>query len=219
MYPFVTHTWNAIKGACPHDCSYCYCKRWGKQPPIHFDEKELKTDLGEGNFIFVGSSCDMWAESIPHAWISAVLLLCRRFPKNKYLFQSKNPVRFGEFYEQWPNSVVLGTTLESDIEYPQIYGNAPRILKRYCEMMDIPGEQETMITIEPILDFNLRQFADMIYVLDPKWVNIGADSKGHNLPEPPPEKIQVLIDELKTFTEVKIKKNLRRILQTPEDEI
>ena len=24
MYPFVTHTWNAIKGICFHDCPYCY---------------------------------------------------------------------------------------------------------------------------------------------------------------------------------------------------
>ena len=50
MYEFITHTWNTIKGECPHGCSYCYMKRWGKQQPVHFDEKELKTDLGIGNF-------------------------------------------------------------------------------------------------------------------------------------------------------------------------
>jgi hypothetical protein len=32
-------------------------KRWGEQRPLHLDESELYTDLGEGNFIFVGSSC------------------------------------------------------------------------------------------------------------------------------------------------------------------
>ena len=41
MYPWVTHTWNVIKGKCPHDCSYCYMKRF-PQPELHFDEKELK---------------------------------------------------------------------------------------------------------------------------------------------------------------------------------
>ncbi|HEA67556.1 MAG TPA: hypothetical protein ENI07_12145, partial [Desulfobacterales bacterium] len=64
MYGFVTHTLNTVKGKCPHDCSYCYMKRWGPQPELHFDESELKTDLykyGENQFIFVGSSCDMWA--------------------------------------------------------------------------------------------------------------------------------------------------------------
>jgi len=69
MYEFVTHTWNAIKGECPHDCSYCYMKRWGKLNPIRLDTREFKTDLGEGNFIFVGSSCDMFADSIPYEWI------------------------------------------------------------------------------------------------------------------------------------------------------
>ena len=23
MYPWITHTWNPIKGKCPHDCTYC----------------------------------------------------------------------------------------------------------------------------------------------------------------------------------------------------
>ena len=51
MYDFITHTWNTIKGECPHECSYCYMSRWGKQPPLHFDEKELKTDLWSRLFL------------------------------------------------------------------------------------------------------------------------------------------------------------------------
>lgn len=62
MYDFITHSFNTIKGQCYHDCSYCYMKRWGNLRPARFDEKELNTDLGSGNFIFVGSSCDMWSE-------------------------------------------------------------------------------------------------------------------------------------------------------------
>ena len=93
MYPFVSHTWNTVKGKCPHNCSYCYMKRFGKQSDLHFDEKELKTDLGEGNFIFVGSSCDMWADAIPGLWIKATLEHCRQF-QNKYLFCFKIIIRF-----------------------------------------------------------------------------------------------------------------------------
>ena len=48
MYDFVTHTWNTVKGLCPHGCSYCYMKRWGTQNPVRFDAKELRTDLGKG---------------------------------------------------------------------------------------------------------------------------------------------------------------------------
>ncbi len=72
MYPWVSHTWNPIKGKCPHDCLYCFMKSY-PQPELHFDEKELKTNLGSGNFIFVGSSCDMWARIVPIDWILATL--------------------------------------------------------------------------------------------------------------------------------------------------
>jgi protein gp37 len=47
-------------------------KRWGEQKPIHLDEREMKTDLGSGNFIFVGSSCDMFAEDVPQDWIEKI---------------------------------------------------------------------------------------------------------------------------------------------------
>ena len=213
MYPFVTHTWNVIKGKCPHDCSYCYMKQF-KQNPIRFDKKEMKTDLGEGNFIFVGSSCDMWAWNINLDWIGHILDHCYKFDKNKYLFQSKNPERFRKFYGYFPDQTIFGTTLESNREYRAIYRGAPRIMQRCAAISMIGGREdgeEVMVTIEPILDFDMKEFVDMIYDIEPTWVNIGADSKGHNLPEPPAEKILALIEELKTFTNVRIKRNLRRI--------
>ena len=91
MYDFVTHTWNTVKGKCYHDCSYCYMKKWGKLNDVRFDEKELKTDLGKDNFIFVGSGCDMFAESIPDEWIKKTLKHCGLYEDNQYLFQTKNP--------------------------------------------------------------------------------------------------------------------------------
>ena len=93
MYDFVTHTWNTVKGKCPHDCSYCYMKRWKNQKKIRFDSKELETDLGKGNFIFVGSSCDLFAHDILYEWIIKTMEHLKRFD-NKYLFQSKNPEYF-----------------------------------------------------------------------------------------------------------------------------
>ena len=46
MYPFVTHTWNAIKGIWFHDCPYCYMKKFDGLLPIRFDPKELEVNLG-----------------------------------------------------------------------------------------------------------------------------------------------------------------------------
>lgn len=70
-----------------------------------------------------------------------------------------------------------------------------------------------MITIEPIMDFNLVPFIEMLRNIMPEWVNIGADSQGHDLREPPAGKIKELIAELERFTEVKIKSNLKRLLK------
>lgn len=99
MYPFVTHTWNPIRGRCPYDCIYCYMKVY-PQAEFRFVEKELKSNLGKGNFIFVGSSADMWASVVPSDWLFKVLVHCRGF-NNKYLFQSKNPSDFAFTHSQW----------------------------------------------------------------------------------------------------------------------
>lgn len=207
MYDFVTHTWNTIKGACPHDCSYCYMKRWGKLKPPRLDENEFKTDLGKGNFIFIGSSCDMYAEAIPVEWIIKTLEHCNKFD-NHYLFQSKNSARFNK-YQLSENSVIC-TTIETNRWYPKIMNNSPHPIDRSKEMTGL--SIETYLTIEPIMDFDIVQLVELVKKCNPKQVNIGADSGNNKLPEPEPGKILALIDKLEIFTTVKQKKNLKRLL-------
>ena len=209
MYEFVTHTWNTIKGECPHDCSYCYMKRWGKLNPVRFDEKELKTNLGSGNFIFVGSSNDMFADDIPFEWIEKTLKYCSEFD-NKYLFQTKNPKRLLNF--KLPNSVIC-TTIESDMFYSEIMANSPKPYERakYMEMLSDCGF-ETFVTIEPIMDFNYNLMIDLIKQCNPKQVNIGADTGKNGLPEPSKEKLANLIEGIQKFTIIHNKSNLKRLL-------
>lgn len=211
MYPFVTHTWNVIKGICPHDCKYCYMKVY-KQKPLHFDEKELKIDLGENNFIFVGSSCDMFAKEISNEWIKKVLEKCKNYEGNTYLFQSKNPNRFLEFQNQFPKNTILGTTLETN--YINNYlSKAPLTTSRANAMIKLIKKFKLMITIEPLVEFNLIPFVEMIREIKPEWVNLGADSKGSKLREPSKVEIETLIRELEKFTDVKLKDNLKRLMK------
>lgn len=219
MYNFITHTWNTIKGECPHGCSYCYMKRWGKQPPLHFDEKELKTDLGKGNFIFVGSSCDMFACDIPHKWIRRTLDHCWQFNENKFFFQTKDPFGLQVFLRDFSpkylkTHVSVCTTLETNIYHYEIMNDCPDPRDRVSDFRFI-DECDKYITIEPIMDFDLKEFVEMIKICNPIQVNIGADSspKRNNLPEPPKEKILELIAELEKFTKVVQKKNLKRLLK------
>lgn len=213
MYEFVTHTWNTIKGKCYHDCSYCYMKKWGTQKPIRLDEKELKTDLGEHNYIFVGSSCDMFANDVNDEWIIKTLRHCAKFPENKYLFQSKNPSRmvmFKEFLK--PLNPVICTTIESNRFYPEIMQNSPSIDDRIFGMRRL-SEFDLFVTIEPVLDFDFIKLSKIIKLIGPKQINIGADSGGHNLPEPSFKKIKQLSIELSRFTKIENKKNLARLIK------
>ena len=207
MYPWVTHTWNPIKGKCFHDCSYCYMKRFKRpQPPVRIDEKELKTDLGSGNKIFVGSSCDMWASDIPENWIEKIMEKCLAHD-NTYVFQTKNPDRYREVFEDSIISLrdrfLLGVTIETNRYYSDYMGKAPYPCDRLFPLH--------FVSVEPIMDFDMDILVDGMRYINPEFVSIGADSKGHKLPEPEPGKIKDLIAGLSKFTEVKLKPNLKRI--------
>jgi len=210
MYDFVTHTWNTVKGKCPHDCTYCYMKRWGSLREVRFDRRELKTDLGEGNFIFVGSSCDIFAEGIPREWTGDTLRYCRNFP-SYYLFQSKDPLRMGSFSELRRLGAVLCTTIETNRWYPDIMRNSPKPEDR-ADGMGLLSEYSRFVTIEPIIDFDLVPLVELIKRCEPKQVNIGADSGHNGLPEPSADKVLALIEELEKFTTIARKTNLGRLL-------
>lgn len=207
MYPWVTHTWNPIKGKCPHDCIYCYMKAY-KQPELHLDEKELKTDLGQGNIIFVGSSCDMWAKEVSSNWKYKVLQHCEKYLTNRYLFQTKNPSGFGGW--QFPPNTILGITLESNRAIMDI-SKAPLPLARVVAFATL--NYPKMVSIEPILDFDLDLLVSEISMIAPEFVSIGADSQRHHLSEPSGGKIRELIDALQGITIVKQKDNLKRLLK------
>ena len=210
MYTWVTHTWNTIKGKCPHDCQYCYMHKWGQQKPVRFDKSEMNTDLGVGNIIFVGSSCDMFASQIPDKWIIDTLNYCESFVGNEYLFQSKNPAGFKDFAIYLLKSSRLCTTIETNRYYKQM-GDTPDPFSRAEDMHDLT-EWRRYVTIEPIMDFDLEEMVNIIRWCNPVQVNIGADSGGNGLPEPSPEKVRQLIDALKEFTVIDQKINLNRLL-------
>lgn len=216
MYSWVNFTWNTVKGACPHDCKYCFVKRWGNLKPVRLDEKELRTKLGEGNFIFVGSSCDMWANDIPLEWILKTIEHCMEYDSNRYLFQSKNPARFAYMgIYGWLRrnlASTLCTTIETNRWYPDIMRNSPRPEER-ADAMERLDSFAKYVTIEPIMDFDLLPMAELIKRCNPIQVNIGADSGRNGLPEPSRQKVEALIQELQKFTKIHHKSNLDRLFK------
>jgi DNA repair photolyase len=186
----------------------------GIQEPLHLVAKEMNTNLGYGNFIFVGSSCDMFADDIPDEWIMPVIEYAHSF-KNRYLFQTKNPTRFASpLFGLSANKDTLCTTIETNFFIPEIMKGSPPPEHRSIAMEKASDMGfRTMISIEPIIDFNLWKLLFFIERARPEQVNIGADTGNHRLPEPTSDKILELITRLKTFTHVVEKKNLRRLLK------
>lgn len=211
MYGFITHTWNPIKG-CEHDCTYCYVTKmyggsYDMKPRIALEE--LNTDLGSGNFIFVGSTTDMFGDFIPSNWIQRVMAHCRSYPGNRYLFQTKNPERFIELGQDLPPSAVVGTTLETNRHVNGI-SKAPSPEKRYQSMVTF-NKFPKMISIEPIMDMDFGKLVEWIQEINPVFVSIGADSQGSGLKEPSKDLIKNLVRSLRKCTEVILKDNLKRL--------
>jgi DNA repair photolyase len=222
MYPWVTHTHSHLGGECPHHCSYCYVDnpRFGRAKryvgEVRIIPEELEVNYGSDRTIFIEHTGDLFASAIPATFIMAVLQHCWRYPDNIYVFQTKNPAGYIEFIAYFPVPSMLGTTIETNRSIAGISA-APNPALRYKAMMGLNEllmgvVNKVFITVEPILDFDVDILGSWIVDIRPDFVNIGADSKGHGLPEPSKEKVLALIQYLSEHgIEVRQKRNLDRL--------
>jgi DNA repair photolyase len=221
MYEWVSGTKNPLAGECPHGCTYCSTHALKKRyaacqtkysGPIRLEEKVLSVSPGKHKKLFIVGQNDLFAKEVPAEFISRILAWCRT-AENTYLFQTKNPARYFEFKNEFPVDTILCTTIETNRSYPQM-GKTPHTLDRAMIMNELVHEGfKSYVTIEPIMDFDLYDLSYLIETALPTQVNIGADSKGHKLPEPSKKKLIVLIEDLKQFTVIDRKTNLERLLR------
>jgi hypothetical protein len=210
-------TQNPLAGKCLHGCSYCSTNSFyypvlkekysGK---LRLDYNALSKNLGKNNTWFICAQNDLFAEGVPKNYIEEILNYCGKFD-NIYLFQTKNPDGFIHWLNYFPKKTILCITIETNRSYPQM-GNTPSTQRRAIDFSQITGFKK-QITVEPIFRFDLIEMVNLIKQCNPESINLGADSKRHNLPEPTKEKIFALIDELKKFTVIDQKRNLQRLLR------
>jgi hypothetical protein len=185
-------------------------KRFNAEPlPPRLDERELKTNLGSGNTIFVCSSIDLFAFNIDSLDRDKVLKRALLFAENTYLWHTKNPWLAVRTLQE-RNNFILCVTMETNRVYRDAMGYCLDPFERAEDISFYRGRK--MIAIEPVMDFDTAQFAGLIRKCNPEQVNIGADSGHNGLPEPPKEKLLALITELEKFTTVVKKKNLERLV-------
>jgi len=222
MYDWVTHVWNCIIGECPHKCVYCYVKkgRFMKDHPIYkgpqrFNPKDENINLGTGRTIFVAHTNDLFTAD--QYEVIKVLKKCIENSQNTYVFQTKDPLQAMKKYSCFlPSNCIFGTTIESDIHYCDLSNT----VSPYCRFEGIKQAKregfKTFITIEPIMRFtDIFQFGNKIIEARPDFVNIGADSKKCNLPEPTWDEVSKLIAWIRSRgVIVKEKSNLERLRRT-----
>jgi len=238
MFPFVTRTWNPLGGACMHRCVYCWaralCKqrnyeKYTGQPRII--EKEMKRKFKHDDFVFVQDMTDLFAENVPYELIEKVLMRISEFPDTVFLLLTKNPRKYLSFVNEnkIPKNVMLGVTLETnlmkmrtppfyEVEYSK-FSKAPLPPFRILDMYRVCRKttNKIFVSIEPVFDFRMKTFLQVIKKIKPWAVAVGYDNYDHMLPEPSLKKTLRLIKELEKFTTVYRKTIKKAWWELPKD--
>lgn len=217
MFEDVSETWNPVTG-CLHSCAYCWARRLasrlskaldkykdGFEPRIH--DREFSRGF-EGGLVFVCDMGDLFGSWVPREWIVRVLVHIGKYPDTSFLLLTKNPSRYREFLDIMPRNAVLGATIETNRDdLATKYSNAPPPSERYMAMRGLEWGAK-VVSVEPIMDFDLEVFVGWIREIRPRTVYVGYDNYNSMLPEPPLVKTLQLVERVSGFARV-VRKTMR----------
>lgn len=210
-----------------HTCEKCYTF----SPHAHPERLDKKFKPGET--IFVCSMGDISFASFKQ--FNQILEVTGFYPETTFYIQSKNPAYFNEYIERYSSdiggNIVFGTTIESNYHHFASIASVRRISKapspaeRKDAMLSLnhhkylnnklkiichKEEPSKYVTVEPVLKCNVSILTEWIKQIAPEFVYVGYlnplwKAKKLQLPEPPLEDTEQLIEELSKFTEVRPK--------------
>lgn len=224
MYQLSAKQWNPFAG-CKHNCTYCkssfqaQIKRYAKKHcqecyefkphshPERLDQSLPRTKFMQ--FIFTCSNGDI--AFCPTPYLKQITNRIRNESNKTFLIQSKNPKTFNRIV--FPPNVILGTTIETNRDdlYKGI-AKAPSPSQRYADFKAVKHPLK-MVTIEPVIDFDMDVMLRWVKDINPCMVWLGYDSKNNHLPEPALEKVKQLHWELSKAGFVVMLKTVREARQ------
>lgn len=182
---------------CINNCVYCYATEiknkhpeWDKyKGPYRLEASALK-EYPDGSIIFLQDMGEMGDLLIPVEVTKSILSYIAAHPHVTYLLVVKCTnfyLRFIEDLKRLPN-IIYGVTIETNNFIPARISKAPSPMSRFIDMRLLRRrhpEARIMVSVEPIMDFNLDSFATHIISLKPELVCIGFDNHPGNHPEVP----------------------------------
>ncbi len=208
MYKLSVNQWNPFAG-CKHNCLYCrnsfqrQIKRWARKNCSgwyefipHTHPERLNQSLPNTKymqFIFTCSSGDI-ACCDDARYLERIIDRIRQERNKTFLIQSKDPETFNRI--TFPKNVILGTTLETNRDdlYEGV-SQAPKPSQRYEDFLKIRHSLK-MVTIEPVIEFDMDGMVSWIENINPCMVWLGYDSGKNRLPEPELKKVKELYWQL-----------------------
>lgn len=226
MYRLSVEQWNPWVG-CKHDCSYCrpsfqaQLKRRKNQCQDCYDfvphghptrlESHRFPRTGFMQFIFTCSSGDV--AFCPKSYLQRIVEVIRQHRDRTFLLQTKCPAALARV--EFPSNVVLGVTLETNRDaLAQAVSKAPPPSARVRALADHPHATK-MVTVEPVMDFDLDVMTEWIEQIAPSMVWLGYDSKNSGLTEPDLAKVMQLHWELGRRGYVVVLKTIREGRRNP----
>ena len=212
LYPFKyedTKSWNPFVG-CGFDCTYCYLQDvlpWQGRTQhcelckanIPHEHPERLNRIKNAKVLFVSSLGEL--AFCKHEYMLKIIEAIKRKNSKEriWILQSKAPRMFQKYLNLLPSNVLLDTTLETNRNIPNIT-KAPMPKTRYEDFLKLEWENKG-VTVEPIIDFDLEPFADMLIKINPKVVYLGFNSTPKKTPIPEPSwkktlKLMAMLDHV-----------------------
>lgn len=219
MFKSIDRTWNVFVG-CEWDCTYCNARKAALTRFKHLDrykdgfhphlvESELSKTFRPGESIFISYMGDI--SFATRDTMAVIFSRAQQFRETRFLLCTKDPSCFYRWGLYIPDNVLIATTLETNRAH--LYSRAPQPKER-AQIFFKQKHIHKMVSIEPVMDFDLDIFIMWLRYISPEFVEVGADNYHNNLPEPPKEKLERFIKQLRDWGIPVIEKDgLARLLK------